>query len=735
MKRKKIFKVLVKTATLVVRLKHRSMRFELQRAVSKEIHLKQWEEAEDNLTMALAPVIEEQVKSISQKLGGLGEGAADTSKRTPEEVAEYLIGKVFNPDDWEDEILDAAIPVMAVAMGEAMSALMISLGFDPRVERKATSASRYLAENPDDFEGLLDSRLLAREVPDVNFGVLTEYPSWMKRSIGQHLRYTFKQDYWKNISETTGGNAEVFLKEGIKNGWSIQKIASRMKTTFKDDTGKYALRRARNIARTEVGHALNGARKKAITKLSEDLGDEVPMKASWLSVLGNTTRDTHAILDGVPEDENGNWNLGGVETPWPAHPVLPPEDRCNCQCTIINEFGMQEDEARRLIEEHEERVASLAAGEPEPEKPKPEEPKPEEQQELTTMEDILEKDNELIGLLEAANAAAEDMSAELKEVDKKRQSLLDENKRHTDRKNVLRDRNRDSDGDLKPHLEWNPADWKEHLEIQTQVHKNWDELNDLNYEKIRIRKGVSTKIWSAIEIEDPDLRAEFEWQKRPDYAPIPRVTGRRVLQSYGREFEEKMEEADRFLGTLTGKSGIPLGTGPYPLDNKPKGKIKLYAHRLRAGDRACHVTTPGGYGTPNQEGLFITKAHEQKVFVHELAHSVERRTKQGWEVARKFRDYRIAKAGTTNVRMRDLYPNSGYPADEIGNRDDWDKAFGDSHPEYVGRQYPSGHHATEVVSMGCELLYEDPYKLLEEDPEMFKFIVGFLRGKFTEVPL
>jgi hypothetical protein len=54
------------------------------------------------------------------------------------------------------------------------------------------------------------------------------------------------------------------------------------------------------------------------------------MKRAWLSVLGNTTRDTHAALDGVPEDSEGLWNLGGVDIPWPSHVSLPPDERINC---------------------------------------------------------------------------------------------------------------------------------------------------------------------------------------------------------------------------------------------------------------------------------------------------------------------------------------------------------------------------------------------------------------------
>jgi len=50
------------------------------------------------------------------------------------------------------------------------------------------------------------------------------------------------------------------------------------------------------------------------------------------------------------------WNLAGTEIPWPGHISLSPEQRCNCQCTLTIEFGMNEEEAQQEIEEYWNRV-------------------------------------------------------------------------------------------------------------------------------------------------------------------------------------------------------------------------------------------------------------------------------------------------------------------------------------------------------------------------------------------
>ena len=43
----------------------------------------------------------------------------------------------------------------------------------------------------------------------------------------------------------------------------------------------------------------------------------------------------------------------------------------------------------------------------------------------------------------------------------------------------------------------------------------------------------------------------------------------------------------------------------------------------------------------------------------------------------------------------------------------------------MGREYKN---ASEIVSMGLQLLFEDPVSLARYDREYFKFMVGILRG-------
>ncbi len=93
--------------------------------------------------------------------------------------------------------------------------------------------------------------------------------------------------------------------------------------------------RGRVVGQTEASNAINGSRKATIQSMREDA--HLPVRAVWISALLPTTRDGHAALDGVPEDENGNWSVNGIDVPYPAHFTLPPEDRVNCLCSIMHE--------------------------------------------------------------------------------------------------------------------------------------------------------------------------------------------------------------------------------------------------------------------------------------------------------------------------------------------------------------------------------------------------------------
>lgn len=116
-----------------------------------------------------------------------------------------------------------------------------------------------------------------------------------------------------------------------------------------------------------------------------------------------------------------------------------------------------------------------------------------------------------------------------------------------------------------------------------------------------------------------------------------------------------------------------------------------------------------------------------KTMVHEIGHHLEHIIPGAFDLAKLFLDKRV---GTKNkpVRLEDKLPGHGYkPYEYSMGDDDFGKLF--NNPAlafYIAKIYSN---ATEVISMGLEMLYENPIKLAHTDPDLFKFIVGILRGK------
>jgi len=348
--------LLLDTAKTAIEFKTHLLKRMIKRRISRSVHQQLTAKVERQMQRVLIPFFKEQVEEMASRLEKMDRKELEDQLQTKSTTPPKLLNKIFDPKDWKDELVNRLLPIMAVGMAKAMVGQMLAMGVDIRQPRrrkdktnqvKTTTATDWLNENPNDlaaWEELIES------IDVDGMSILTELPPQMKRRIAKHLNESFSQDYWDGISATTGGNAETILREGLRDGWSIVDMAKELRASLGGDS--YARVRAFNIARTESGNALNGARSGVMDQLMEDLGEEVPVKKVWLSVLGTTTRDTHANLDGVPADKNGNWNLSGYRIPWPGHVSLPPGERCNCQCTLSYEWGMRDEDAQRLIEDY-----------------------------------------------------------------------------------------------------------------------------------------------------------------------------------------------------------------------------------------------------------------------------------------------------------------------------------------------------------------------------------------------
>jgi len=328
---------LIRVARKAVWTKDALVKKEVSRRVraqrEKKQFLKLYQATENKLVSSLQSFFQEQVQSATKQMERLV--GDDLS-------AKEMASKIYKPTDWNLPLANATFPVLVNDISKAALLQLSSMGYVLPSQQKST-ASDWLESH-------------GVPIPD---SIITDMPDWMVEKIEDLCETSFSQEFWDDVSKTTLDDLERVVSKGLTEGLSIPKLAKQIKSTLNDE---YYHNRSVNIARTEAGSALNGARRAAIDGLMEEIGDQLPMKVVWLSVLGTTTREEHAHLDGVPADENGRWELAGKSIPWPGHWNLPPSQRCNCQCTILVEYGMEEAEAKQLIADYSMRVAKKPGG-------------------------------------------------------------------------------------------------------------------------------------------------------------------------------------------------------------------------------------------------------------------------------------------------------------------------------------------------------------------------------------
>ena len=145
-----------------------------------------------------------------------------------------------------------------------------------------------------------------------------------------------------------------------------------------------------------------------------------------------------------------------------------------------------------------------------------------------------------------------------------------------------------------------------------------------------------------------------------------------------------------------------------------------------SGDRSHFKTSENTVYLDDFTGA--TTAH------HELGHALEKSDKSR-DIALHFRNTRFGYHDPKP--MNELVPGNDFTADEVSRGEDdmvkLFKAFGYSDEEakiracYVGKVYPDGV-ATEITSMGVELMKRDPVLFAKTDPEYFKAVLAVLHG-------
>lgn len=134
------------------------------------------------------------------------------------------------------------------------------------------------------------------------------------------------------ISRTTQGNVMAIIKESYEQGLSIPDTAKAIKVGMKEASTV----RATLIARTEMAGAVNGGSLAAVQIVDSATGGG-GMHKVWLTAEG-AHFPRHEEYDGLDEQQRpleGAFEVGGASLMYPGDPDGPPEEVCNCRCTVV----------------------------------------------------------------------------------------------------------------------------------------------------------------------------------------------------------------------------------------------------------------------------------------------------------------------------------------------------------------------------------------------------------------
>lgn len=212
-----------------------------------------------------------------------------------------------------------------------------------------------------------------------------------------------------------------------------------------------------------------------------------------------------------------------------------------------------------------------------------------------------------------------------------------------------------------------------------------DERQRLYTERIELRLKIEKAALKALELPTDRQSDVSLVVKSAQFRDRPNLT----------EFRERKDKAIDFVNSVTANAS---------------GDIKVERN-----------TTGREFAQPGM--VSVDTGTSTGVIVHEIGHNIE------YTRGADFRAKRIAffndrTAGDTPERFIDVYPTAGFEPHETFKRDKWLDT-------YMGKEYKHDSDqrgSSELISMGIQMLFEDPNKLIKRDPGYFDFIVSYLRG-------
>jgi lambda family phage portal protein len=171
-----------------------------------------------------------------------------------------------------------------------------------------------------------------------------------------------------------------------------------------------------------------------------------------------------------------------------------------------------------------------------------------------------------------------------------------------------------------------------------------------------------------------------------------------------------------------------------------------YWNEKRADSTATIVQFVDGTRNSTGGGIRVSIETPTKTYMHEYGHQIEDGNPEAKDICMEFLNKRTA--GEKIQKFQKTMPGYRYKRYEKGSADNFGKAHAELFPEfdtnnrayYTGKRYddqPFGASskyigATEIYSMGMELLHRNPAKFAKVDPEWFDLVTGIATGRLLK---
>lgn len=143
------------------------------------------------------------------------------------------------------------------------------------------------------------------------------------------------------------------MMQGLLQGESIPKLATRVADTVGESDRKAAIRNARTMTT-----GVQNAGRVASYDRANDMG--IVTRKQWLATLDNRTRHWHAFLDGEVVDNDQPFENEYGEIMYPGDPSADPANIFNCRCTLIASIKGFERDVSDLNLRHDDHLEDMS---------------------------------------------------------------------------------------------------------------------------------------------------------------------------------------------------------------------------------------------------------------------------------------------------------------------------------------------------------------------------------------